>query len=98
MKMAVTSSGLKAASAAITALPGRFHGLVVVTDGTNAATIIVYDNASAASGTVLAKVLVPGASGYGVVQIPDQGIEAINGIYCSVSGTGAAAVVYYSNG
>jgi len=76
------------------AAPGLLIGLNVLTDGTNAATAIIYDNASAASGKVLAKVVVPGASLTGGLELP-RGVEAINGLYVSLAGTGAACNVYY---
>jgi hypothetical protein len=41
------------ASAAITTVGGCFLGIVFFTDGTNAVTVNIYDNASAASGTKL---------------------------------------------
>lgn len=90
------SSGLLAASAAVSALPAYVSSLQVVTDGTNQATVILYDNPSAASGTVLVKIVVPGASGNGFMHFNSM-LIANKGIYCSVSGTGAGAVVGYCN-
>ncbi len=65
---------------------GTYYGLTFrETSGTTAATIIVYDNASAASGTVLDNIqLVAGesrAEWYG-----PQGISSENGIYVDVTG------------
>lgn len=93
-----TSSGLVSASAVISAYPGRLRGLSVGADGTNAATVILYDNASAASGTVLAKVVVDATTTHDEVHIPDDGVVVNNGIYASISGTGAECVVYYDRG
>lgn len=45
-------SATKTASASIATSPGYFHGLVVMTDGTNAVTVDVYDN-TAGSGEKL---------------------------------------------
>lgn len=93
-----TSSGLKSSSAVISALPGRLTGLQVQTDGTNAATVTIYDSASAASGLVLAKFSVLGASLAGDAHLPEGGIVANQGIYASISGTGATCIVTYQAG
>lgn len=98
MSNASTSSGLKAASAVIYAQPCKLTGLLAGADNTNAATIIVYDNASAASGTVLWKVVVDATTTYADAHIPEGGIVALNGIYLSMSGTGAEALVTFQPG
>ena len=88
------SSGRQTGDAAVLAAPGELHGVLLEGDGTNAVTLIVYDNASAASGTILCKVLLDA----GLTQeifVPMRGIEAVNGLYCDVTGTGAAYIVYY---
>lgn len=95
--MSLTSSGLKSADAAIYAAECKLHGLFVLTDGTNAATVVLYDNASAASGTELAKYVVPGASLSGYVHF-DCPVGASKGIYADVSGTGANYIVHYAIG
>lgn len=46
------SSGQQTADAAIVSGTGFLYGIIAVTDGTNAATVVVYDN-TAASGTKL---------------------------------------------
>lgn len=89
------SSGLVAASTAIMARSGRLTGLLALADGTNAATIILYDNATAASGTVLAKIVVKATDTFETAHIPDAGIDCLNGVYAALSGTGAACVVYF---
>lgn len=90
-----TTSGRLTSSAVVAARGALLCHLMVETDGTNAATVILYDNASAASGTILAKMLVPGAAGHGEI-VFDSPVEANHGIYCAISGTGAAAMVGYS--
>lgn len=93
-----TASGRKTADAAIMAAPGRLMGLILENDGTNACSVILYDNATAASGTVLAKMAFS-ASAVGVLTapacIPVDGVVCQNGIYADVTGTGAAYEVYY---
>lgn len=90
------SSGLKTADAVIADSPARLHGVKLLADGTNAATLTIYDNASAASGKVLAKISVKAGdvteTAHG--NIPEGGVHALNGIYADVSGTGAEYIVY----
>lgn len=89
-----TSSGLKSSSVAIVARPARVMSCVVLADGTNAATVTLYDNASAASGTELLKIVVDAGLVYELFHT-DGGVEANNGIYAAISGTGAACIVHY---
>lgn len=98
-----TSSGRKTADAAIIARPCLFKGLILEGDGTNACNVILYDNASAASGTVIAKLLLS-ASTTAIDSVPKtssfvlaDGIECNNGIFADVTGTGAAYIVHYSS-
>ena len=97
MNFPATSSGLLAASATVSANIGRFWGLQVLTDGTNAATVTVYDSEnSTISGRVeLAKLIVAGADRHAEV-IFNVGVVANRGIRVEISGTGANAIVYYS--
>ena len=89
------SSGLKAASASIATGRNRINAITFLGDGTNASTLTVYDNASAASGTVLAKV---------VNRTTDQQNHIIftnpvlceNGLYASLGGTGGNYIVYFA--
>ena len=88
-----TSSGRKTADAVIAARPCKLMSVTLEGDGTNACDITLYDNASAGSGTVLAKILLP-ASGAKYEQFSSNaGVVALNGIYADVTGTGA--VSYY---
>lgn len=93
-----TSSGLKSASAVIMAMPGTLMGLTVLTDGTNDATVTLYDNSSAASGLVLAKLKVKGEDLSKELVVAECGIVCNNGIYAEVSGTGAECIVQYCLG
>ena len=56
-----------------------------VTVALSAAAITVYDNASAASGTVL--FVIPASTGVGAYKLP-VGYKAQNGVYASFAGTG----------
>lgn len=89
------SSGLLAASAVVYAKPCVLTDLAVYTDGTNEVTVTLYDNATTNSGTVIGKVVVPGANKNGGLIIPIP-VRAQNGIYMVLTGTGGSAIVFYS--
>jgi hypothetical protein len=92
-----TTSGLKSADVAIMTKPGKIKSVILLADGTNAATLILYDNASAASGTVLVKIAVDAGLVYESFN-SDHGIVCNNGIYADVTGTGAEFIVHYELG
>ncbi len=94
----VTSSDLKNADAAISAVGGFVHGVMLISDATNTASVIIYDNASAASGLVLAKLSIPATTTAPQFISFNNPICANKGIYADVSGTGANYIVYYSQG
>lgn len=94
----VTSSDLKSADAVISAIGGYLHGILLISDATNVAVVTIYDNASAASGVVLAKLSIPATTTAPQVITFNNPISANKGIYADVSGTGAAYIVYYSQG
>lgn len=94
MSEQVKSSGRLTVSTAVFAQRCSLYALMVETDGTNAATVIVYDNATAASGTILAKMIVPGTSSGREVVFP-YGVKALNGLYVSIAGTGAPAATIH---
>lgn len=90
------SSGLKTADAVVTDRRSILAGVNIVTGGTNDCTIIVYDNASAASGVVLFKMVVTGANDGAYFNLGDDGIRAKNGLYVDLTSTaGGAYVVHY---
>ncbi len=88
----VVSSGLLSASGVISAGPCGLAGVSCFTNGTNAGTLTIYDNASAASGTVLAQLAVPAANLGAQIMFPAN-VKAVNGVYASLSGTGASFIV-----
>lgn len=96
------SSGLQTSSAAIKASAGVLGAILVVNDGSHDPTIILYDNATAASGTELFRYFEDvsvsfGAGGPAQKQhlfvLPD--VAFANGCYLSLSGDGANAIVFY---
>lgn len=88
------SSGLKTTDAAIAVGRNRINAITLLADATNAASVVVYDDASSATGTVLAKVKV--AAG-GVLQhvIFENPVITESGIFADVTGTGAEYIVYF---
>lgn len=91
-----TSSGDLAVTAAttVTARPARVMS-VTLTPAAALSTMIVYDNASAASGTVLVR-LQAAASGASVVWQPTYGSAANAGITVAITGSGAIGTVHYA--
>ena len=87
------SSDLKSADALIFTGRNRINAVTLITDGTNAANVIVYDGV-AASGVVAAKVTGAGAQNT-VHVIFENPVVCENGIYADVTGTGANYIVYY---
>lgn len=91
---ALSSGLLGAGTTVVVSRKSILSGLTVISDGTNTATVTVYDNASAASGTVLAKALAN--TTLPTVHVDGTSrVRADNGITVVVSGTGAGAVLYY---
>jgi hypothetical protein len=87
------SSGIKAADTLIYTGRGTLNGLTVYTDGTNAATVTLYDGTTAA-GNILTQVIVAGADRTESV-IFNLAVRCLNGIYADVTGTGATYIVYF---
>jgi hypothetical protein len=75
---------------------GLLFGCLIETDGTNAATLTIYDNI-AGSGKIMRKIIVPGADYYGGFELAG-GLKSDNGIYATISGTGAAYWITYGSG
>jgi len=90
------SSGLLTDNAVVLASgSGRlFCSALIITDGTNAATVTIYDNAVGAAGNVLFKGTVAGASNFGSGPVGGP-VRVGYGIYFGISGTGAKSIVYY---
>lgn len=88
----VVSSGLLSASGAISAVPCGLAGASCYTNGAAAATLTIYDNPSAGSGTVLAQLAVPAANLGAQIMFPAN-IKAATGVYAVLSGAGASFIV-----
>jgi hypothetical protein len=88
-----TTSTNATVSAVIMATPGYYLGFTLrETSGSASATVVIYDNASAASGTILEEItLASSESAREFYHTP--GIRAVNGVYFSVvSGAVAGSV------
>lgn len=68
--------------------------LMVYTDGVNDVTVTLYDN-TAASGTVVAKIIVTGANDYGGRIWGKFPRKCSTGIYGDLSGVGGTFIVEY---
>jgi hypothetical protein len=66
----------------------------VLTGGGDAATLIAYDNATAASGTILFKLAV--AAGASTQFTPCAAMFTKNGIYAALTGTAPSATVLFT--
>lgn len=80
------------ADAVVSAIPGALCA-VLLTGGSDAATIILYDNASAASGTILATL--KAAINTTVSYCPAHPLAVSKGIYADITGTAMAAYVSF---
>jgi hypothetical protein len=87
-----TSSGAFTTSQVIVARAARLVDVGVQTTGAADVTVLLYDNASAASGKVIAFVFVPSGSKVGGWDCPVPSM-ATNGLYASVTGTGVTRVL-----
>ena len=82
------SSGLLSSGTTVVATGANtLSGVIVISDTANPATITVYDNASAASGTILAKLTATVNTGANSMALVTP-IRADNGLVVVVSGTG----------
>lgn len=92
-RQASTGSGLKTSDALIRTGSGYLSGILIITNGSNDASVVVYDNTSA-SGTKLFQGTVSAASNFGGAtwEIP---IRFQTGLYIDVTGTGASYITYY---
>lgn len=84
---AITADGV------VKAAPGSLVSVLLTAGDAAAASIVLYDNASAGSGTVLATL--KAAQGTSVQWSPECGYVAANGIYADITGASAAAYVVF---
>lgn len=83
------SVALTGADQAVRAAAGWYRGFVAVeTGGANAATVRIYDNASAASGTLIGAVNLPAG---GSADVHCDPVWCEHGIYVDLGGSGTVA-------
>lgn len=77
--------------------PCYLHGVDLISDGVNDPKVVLYDNASAASGTVLAELSfdVSVSGKFTKLLVFAKGIRCDYGIWAVVTGTGAKAIIYH---
>lgn len=90
-----TGSGEISSSQSLYSNRCSLTSLMAYTDGVNEVTVILYDNASAAAGTIVGKIIVAGENDYGGRIWPGGGRRCLNGLYASLSGTGASCIAEY---
>ena len=86
-------SAYRTTSGAMVAGRTRLKQIMYIGNGT-AGTITIYDNASAASGTILWQFISGTAVQPFQVLIPGEGILAANGIYAAITNQNAISVLY----
>ena len=89
-----TSSGEKTADSVVYSKKAYITSVLVVTDGTNDARVIIHDNASSAAGKVMLEQTVVGADNYGGRNWSFP-VLCRDGIYADVNGTGASYIIEY---
>ena len=87
------SSGLKTADGVIATGKTILTGVQVLSNLTADATLVLYDNATAASGNELFKVQLSGT--LDSTYYSDINVRCDNGIYADVTGAGAAYIVHF---
>lgn len=92
--MTCQSSGELAASAVVAARPARLCAVTLTPAAANS-TLIIYDNASAASGTILMEMTVLASAKSETISL-NFSPEALKGLYASLSGASAKAVVHFA--
>lgn len=97
--MSARSSYEKTADAQIRVGGAVITSFLVVTDGTNAATLIIYDVADSgdvAAGNKVCEWTVTGTDNQGGRNWFEP-VQCKNGIYCDITGTGASYIIEYRN-
>ena len=69
-------------------------GVMIISDGTNDPTVILYDNTAASGAKLFERSVDVSVEGFGsYIELPC--VKADNGIYLDITGTGASCIVYY---
>jgi hypothetical protein len=95
--MSAKTSYEKTVDATIYSGPCLLTSILIITDGTNAATVILYDLTSSSGAGATNKLwegTIAGATGYGGRNWTAP-VRCTTGIYADVTGTGASYIVEY---
>ena len=87
------SSGLQTLDAVIRNNRTIVTGVQIITDGTNDATVVLHDNASAASGTEIFKATVTGTDDTIIFNLPNNGVYCSNGVYADITTSGTMGYI-----
>lgn len=90
------SSGTLTADSAIATGKNRINAITVFSDGTNDATVDLYDN-TAASGTIVARGMCVGTSKINHI-IFENPVKVENGIYADLTTSGTATYIVFYGG
>jgi hypothetical protein len=92
MSTTCRSSGEQTSSGTLSTGRALLSSVLVITNGTNDATVILYDN-TAASGDKVFEAVVAGANNAELFAF-NKDVLCEDGLYLSISGTGASCIVY----
>jgi len=87
------ASMTRSTNGVVKAAPGMLGG-VVLTAGSDAATAVVYDSSSEASGPILCRLAAAANTTSPVVFVDEVAVS--KGLYAAVTGTGASVSLYYA--
>lgn len=91
---ALSSGAIAPGTVTVAARRSFLNSVSLTGDGTNACTLVVYDNASTETGKILASLRVGAAGATGHLEYP-AAVRADNGLTVVVTGTGAVGVITY---
>lgn len=95
MANTVWTPGSRTTDGAVGPTKGRL-GAVILRSGSAAAAVDVYDDAAAASGTVLCALAVDAANKSETFVAKDDGVRFVRGLFIDITGAGALVVVHYA--
>lgn len=93
MSASIISLGEKTSDGTLHDGNTRLSAVMVITDGTNTATVILYDN-TAASGKKVFEAQVDAGNDHSVLYTFPCPVRCENGLYLDIDGTGASCIVY----
>lgn len=89
------SSGLKTADEVISSKPCELTGVTLIDDGTNVASLVLYDHAVSANGTVLEKITIKAQTGISKHIEYNPSLQCSKGIFADVETAAAANYIVH---